>query len=429
MRNAPHPWVFKMPSPFKNVTCPFCALHCDDLVVAFQAQDLRVIENGCPKAVAGFERKVEQISPQIDGQPVSLKDAIKQAATIMRRSRKPLYAGLATDVEGTRAVMALADQTRGIVDHMNTAGMMRNMRAVQSQGWIATTMGEIKNRADLLIFVGTDGRNFPRLFERVVWNEEAMFLSKPQEREIIFLGRGLEPPSERPKRSQVTQVKCDTKDLGLVANALRVLVRGHALSAKSVAGVKVAELQALAKRMQSARYGVILWEPAKLDFPHADLTIMAVCDIIRDLNQTTRFAGFPLVGNEGGQSAQSVCAWQSGYPLRVSYQSGHPEYDPIGNGAPTLLENNEVDALVWISSITPGRTPPLAKVPTIVLAEPGMTFPKPPAVYIPVGSPGLDHVGRMVRCDNVVSVPLRRLRELHYPSVAQALESIQEALR
>jgi formylmethanofuran dehydrogenase subunit B len=415
---------FQMSSPFKNVTCPFCALHCDDLVVDLEAQDLRVVEHGCPKATAGFERKVEPISAQIEGQPVSPDEAIKRAATILRSSQKPLYAGLATDVEGTRAVMAIADQTRGIVDHMNTAGMMRNMRAVQSQGWIATTMGEVKNRADLLVFVGTDGGNFPRLFERVVWNEEAMFLSKPQEREIIFVGNGLMPP----ERGRVTQIKCETSNLPVVANALRSLVHGNDLTARSVGGVKVADLKALADRMRAARYGVVFWEPAKLDFPHADLTIRTVCDIIGDLNQTTRFAGFPLVGNEGGQSAQSVCAWQSGYPLRVSFQSGHPEYDPIGNGASTLLENGEVDALVWISSITAGRTPPLTQVPTIVLAEPGMTFSKPPDVYIPVGTPGLDHVGRMIRCDNVVSVPMRKLRKLDYPSVAEALLSIQQEL-
>jgi len=368
------------------------------------------------------------MSPQIRGRSVSLDEAVTQAAAILRLSKKPLYAGLATDVEGTRAVMALADRTRGIVDHMNTVGMMRNMRAVQSQGWIATTMGEVRNRADLLIFVGTDGSNFPRLFERVVWNEEAMFLSNPQEREIIFMGSGLEPPARQPKRGQVTQVECEIRDLTVVANALRSLLRGTALAAKSVGGVKVADLKALVDRMRAARYGVIFWEPAKLDFSHADLTIRTVCDIIGDLNQTTRFAGFPLVGNEGGQSAQSVCAWQSGYPLRVSFQSGHPEYDPLGNGASTLLENREVDALVWISSITAGRTPPSTQVPTIVLAEPGMTFPEPPAVYIPVGTPGLDHVGRMIRCDNVVSVPMRKLRELNHPSVAEALFSIQQEL-
>jgi formylmethanofuran dehydrogenase subunit B len=418
-----------MPLTFRNVTCPFCALLCDDLIVSRSDGALQVLENGCGKAVAGFERVIEPSSPQMDGQPISLQQAITKAAGILRQTKRPLYAGLGTNVEGMRAVMAIADRTGGIIDHMNSHGMMRNLHAFQNRGWITTTLAEVKNRADLLIFVGTEARDYSRFFERVVWNEHSMFSSKPQEREVVFLGRGLSMPGNHlPRHIKVSCLNCDIKDVGNVIAALRALLSGYALQARSIAGIKLTELKALVERMRVARYGVMIWEPAKLDFPHADLAIQMLCELIKDLNQTIRFAGFPLVGSEGGQSVQSVCGWQSGYPLRVSFAKGHPDYDPYRYAADRLLANGEVDALIWISSITAGRTPPAPAVPTIVLAEPGMRFTHVPAVYIPVGTPGLDHQGCMVRCDNVVSLPLQRLRELNYPSVATVLESIQQAL-
>ena len=37
---------------------------------------------------------------------------------------------------------------------------------------------------------------------------------------------------------------------------------------------------------------------------------------------------------------------------------------------------------------------------------------QPPPSIIPVGTPGVDHAGRIVRCDNVVSLPLKNLAPL-----------------
>jgi formylmethanofuran dehydrogenase subunit B len=51
-----------------------------------------------------------------------------------------------------------------------------------------------------------------------------------------------------------------------------------------------------------------------------------------------------------------------------------------------------------------------------------------PAVFIPVGTPGLDHAGHLFRTDRVVALPLAGLRTSRLPSVAQAIEAIEGAL-
>jgi formylmethanofuran dehydrogenase subunit B len=49
-------------------------------------------------------------------------------------------------------------------------------------------------------------------------------------------------------------------------------------------------------------------------------------------------------------------------------------------------------------------------------------------VFIPVGTPGVDEKGRLVRCDSVVSLPLRNLHRAELPHVADVLKSIEAAL-
>lgn len=94
-----------------------------------------------------------------------------------------------------------------------------------------------------------------------------------------------------------------------------------------------------------------------------------------------------------------------------------------------MLAEGEGDLLVWVASFGPDPAPPPpTSLPTIVIGAPGIALAGTPAVYIPVGTPGLDHSGRLVRCDNVVSLPVRKLRSLGLASVGEVAGAITAAL-
>ncbi len=172
----------------------------------------------------------------------------------------------------------------------------------------------------------------------------------------------------------------------------------------------------------------MVWAPPGLNFPQADLAVHLICEIVKDLNVTTRFAGLSLGGNEGAPSAASVSTWQTGYPLRVSYANGKPEYDSYRYSIGRMLAENEGDLLVWLSSFTTDLGPPSTRIPTIVLGTPGLRLSQPPAVFIPVGTPGIDHAGTMIRCDNVVSLPMKNLGRSQLPRAADVLAAIEKAI-
>jgi formylmethanofuran dehydrogenase subunit B len=415
---------------YENVTCPFCGMLCDDLTVERTDKGLKVLKNACGKSVAGFERKLPPATPQIGGKDVSLDKAVAEAARLIGKAALPLYGGLATDVEGMRAVMALADRSGGIVDHALSEAQYRNFKVLQSVGWVMSTLTETRNRADLIIIAGSDIHQLhPRFFDKIVSPPDSMFDVTAPKRTVVFIGKGLDRSGAKGERvGEVVTLPCKPEQAGEVVAALRARLRGFRVKPLTIDGVTLADIDALAEKCRQAKYGVVVWAPPSLNFPHAELAVEQFTGLAKDLNKTTRFVGLALGGAEGAITAAAVCGWQSGYPLRVSYASGAPDYDPYRYAIGRMLKDGEGDLLVWIASISPDLAPPETNIPTIVLGTPGIKLAKPPAVFIPVGTPGVDHAGRLVRVDNVVSLPLKDLGRAELPPVADVLAAIEAAL-
>ena len=296
---------------------------------------------------------------------------------------------------------------------------MRNVQVLQDTGWVTTTLSEVRNRADLIVLVGGDavGR-FPRLLERCVDNPSTLFDAARQPPELIFLG------AQPPARVAGRHVAVEVSRLGELFAALRALHGGARLDAARVAGVAVSELAALLARMQRARYGVIVWAAADFAFPHAELAIQSLCELVQALNATTRFCGLPLGGTDGDITAHQVITWQSGTSLRTRFRRAGPEYDPHRYSAQRLLDDGEADALLYVAAFDTARTPPASSVPTIVLGRAGMSPRAGGAVHIPVATPGIDQAGHLYRTDNVVAVRVRKLVERGLPAVHEVLSQI-----
>ena len=413
-----------------DVACPFCGLVCDDLEIARDEGGLKVTKNGCEKAIAGFERKVDGAKPQVEGRDVDLATAIQAATELIRKSSLPLYGGLGTDVNGIRAVMALADKSGGVVDHALSEGQYRNFRVLQTRGWITTTLTEARNRADVFVVVGSDLHKLhPRFFERIVNVEQSLVFEQPPKRTVVFIGKGLDQSAVKgPRIGEIITLGCDLDRVGEVLAAMAAEARGASLSVDNVAGVPLADIRALLDRCQKAAYPVFVWAPPSLNFPNADLVVSTASDLVKELNVKGRAAGLALGGNEGAISAGAVSSWQSGYPLRVSFASGKPDYDFTRYAIPKMLASGDGDLLVWLASFTPDLGPPATKIPTIVLGTPGLKLPTQPQVFIPVGTPGADVAGRIIRVDNVVSLPLKNLGRSNLPNAADIFAAIELAL-
>lgn len=407
----------------QTFVCPFCGLCCDDLSLAVTADGPRLEAGGCARAGALFEVPARG-QARVRGRPATLEEACRAAARLLASARRPLIGGLACDVSGHRAAIALAERVGGVLEHMNGRAQFRNTLAFQDGGWMTTTLSEVRNRADLILLAATDVAAFPRFFERCVAPESQFGEPPPR---VIALTGPVSSGSVRTRGADLA-IPCQPERLGEVFAALRGRLAGQRLDAVEVAGIPLAQLDDLLDSMRAARYGVLVWNAAELEFPRAELAVQAMVDLVKDLNRETRWAGLPLGGSDGAVSAAQVCTWQTGYPLRVAFAADGPEYAPTEYAESTLLETAAVDALVWISAIDPARVPPQAPCPTIVLGRADMVFERWPEIFIPVAVPGVQQAGFLHRMDAVVALPLSAPVSSESTGVAQVLAAIRQEM-
>jgi formylmethanofuran dehydrogenase subunit B len=415
---------------YKDIACPFCSLLCDDLSIRNDKDKLTVERHGCAKAIKNFERNEPKVNPTIHGENVSMDEAVNHAASILRIAKQPLFAGSSTDVEGSRELMALAEKSGAILDHVHGDAMMNNTLVLQNKGWIMTTLAELKNRADLVIFIGTDASSrYPRFFERLIWDQASLAGLKKNARDIVYIGDGLDTRSgTSPDGIKPSHIKCSNKEINETVSVIRALLNKVNIQTDSIKPRRLTALKRLCERILSAKYGVIVWDAAEFPASDGDIIIQTISELIKELNKSSRFAGLSLGGNNGGTSFMNVCAWQSGYPMRVNYSEGYPYYDPHSYSTKKILQENTSDALLWLSSFDTSLGIPRTDAPTIVLSRPAKRPAHEAEVYFPIGVPGIDHRGNLMRTDNVVSLPLKKLRDIKLESGSEILNKIRQAI-
>jgi len=386
-------------------TCPACGLLCDDIAINNK------LENACAKSISFFTQKADAALPSIAGKTVDFPVAIKQAATILNAANNPIFAGLSTDLAGFRSVFNSADHIKAPMMHMNAQSTWRNTKVLQSRGWQTTTLMEVKNRADVIVCIGTDVVSHnPRFFERNVWNKEALF-TDPQARDIIYLGgenldtsAGVSPTGKQP-----TVLPSALEALPEITAALRALIQNKPLKVTTVAGIAINDLQAIAERLKQASYAVLIWVTKDLDFAHAELTIQNMTESVVALNEKSRAMGLALGGSDGDTTVNYAHTWLSAL-------------------APAEHDISQHDAMVWINSFSPEKPMPTTKAPTIVIGNSNLQFSTPPAVFIPVATPGLDCSGTLFRVDSSIVLPLKQTRASTLPTLAEVMTQMDALL-
>ena len=411
-------------NPSATFTCPACGLLCDDITPS---------NNTCAKSIAFFGQNLGETSPQIKGKKVSLQEAILAAANILKNSQNPLFAGLSTDIAGFKALHHLAEKTNASLAHMNSASMQKNLKVLQSSGWQTTTLTEVKNRADLIVCVGSDiVSHNPRFFERFV-DVEGMFVGeKNKTRKIVFLGTK-KPHIKSPALEAAWILAHRAGALPSVLSALHAIVLGKPLKADEVGGVKREDLEDLASKLKAAKYAVLAWVAQDLNFPHAELAIEQITQIIAALNQSDsnhfgRAAGLPLGGSDGDTSANNIHTWRDGVILDDATGQNHSSASPAANSHAPYSKLNH-DAVVWINSFNAEKLSPKSDAPLIVLGNANTTFAQTPDVFIPIATPGLDCAGTLFRIDGSVILPLKKVRENNLSTLAEIARQIEVALK
>ncbi|TCT00983.1 formylmethanofuran dehydrogenase [Aquabacter spiritensis] len=406
-----------------DLACGFCGLGCDDLEVAVTGRAVRP-RTACPEAAVLLRRGPgPPPGPRVEGREVPLAQAVSAAARHLAASRAAVFSGLGTDVDGLRGLADLAVRFGASLDHAGSEGLFRNLDTLQRTGWIAATLAELRTRCDVLVVIGADPRRaYGRFFERAV-PPEALFTD---DRTMVFLGSGPEAATrDQLAGHRLIEVPVVPGFLGEALAGLEAFLRGRGAAefAGALDGALGADLAELAELLRAARYAVFVWDAADLPAPQAEEVVHRAAAIVAQLNRAGRAAVFPLGGRDNVVGANQVMLWRFGHPLRTLVDGRASRHAP--DLYATAVALRDADLLLHADSFRPRPPPAFSAGPVIALAHPATEFAREPEVFIPVGTPGVDHAGTVFRMDGIVCLPLEKLRDAGLPRLADVAAAIR----
>jgi len=406
----------------KNIVCPFCSLHCDDISIDVTDNKLSVKNDLLPSCKAKFEKHNRKIFNQqlclIKGKETDYKSASDYCKKLISNSRETLMLNASSDVNISREILSSASKINGIVDHINSNIFLKNIAIYQRRGYMATTLTEIKNKSDtIILFSDNILRSYPRLMEMVLAPKNS-FSINPKNKKIFVIGdkksnvRGCSH-----KDSRITFINYDNKNIPLLLESLVSKTNKTKLSNQI--------FNKLLKSISKAKYLSILWSTSELiKYNKCEQIIYKISEYIVLINETSRAACLSISGNDGDASSMQTSAWISGFPTRVKFTGNYFEYDKDAYNSKELIESNSVDLVIYINSISSKKLILNKKHKNIIIGQPTTKYNINPDVFIPCGVPGIDYKGHIFRMDNVVSLPLSAVKVSKFQSAQQILRDI-----
>ena len=416
----------------ENVVCSFCGCLCDDIVVEVDDGRIARVRKVCANGRGLFTHYDPASSrPTIDGREVAWEEAVAEAAQILDGADSPLIYGLSsTATEAQRKAVALADKLGAMIDTTSSVCHGPTGLAMQAVGEPTCTLGEVRNRADLLVFWGCNPAvSHIRHFARYSVTPKGMLTPKGRrDRTVVVVD--VRPTASTRAADLFLQVRPGA-DFEVLAT-LRALVQGAEIEAESVGGLPTAQLQDLVERMKTCRFGVAFMGMGLTQSRGRDLNVSELFTLVAELNQYTRFSVIPMRGHGNVAGADQVLTWQSGYPFAVSFARGYPRYGPGEFSTVDVLARGEADAALILASDSVAHFPSAAarqleRIPTIVLDPMPTLTAQVARVVFPTACYGVDAAGTAYRMDGV-PIRLRPVLPPARPTDVDVLEWIMEAV-
>jgi formylmethanofuran dehydrogenase subunit B len=414
-----------------HVACTGCGCVCDDLRLTVSDGRIVRAENACFLAEPWLLGQNRSSLPacEADGRATSMDDAVDRAARILSDASYPLIYGLArSSTEGQGAAIALAEAIGANIDSTASLCHAPSVIAQQEVGKPTCTLGEIRNRADLVVFWGSDPLvTHPRHWERY----------------SVFPTGKHAPEGRRSRYVVVADTKrtasAESADLFVPIEpgrhfealaALRALLKGVRLEEGQTSGVPLAALRSLGERMRAARCGVVFFGVDLARGPSGHCNVETLFQMVEEMNVPARWFAMRMRIQGNVVGADSVLLWQTGYPFAVNMARGYPRYNPGEFSVEGLLAREEADACLLVGSetlawLSPEAMAHLRRIPCVVLDGPEVESAIQAAVRFRTAVPGIHTPGTAYRMDGV-PIPLRAVLPSHYPTDQEVLLRIRE---
>jgi formylmethanofuran dehydrogenase subunit B len=419
-----------------NVVCTFCGCLCDDIEVEVQDNTITAVKKAC---AIGKNKIMHATSdpPEttVRGVETSVEEAVEEAVRIMSTARNPMVYGMSsTTSEAQREMVEIAEITGANLDNCSSYCHGPGVLARQQVGLVSCSLGEAKNRADLVIYWGCNPMEaHMRHLSRYSLQPKGLFMPEGRKgRKVVAIDVR---PTPTTKRADVF-LQVEPGHTFEIASVLRALLNGVDLDfpdgADSVAGVPVEAWREVTEMVKKCKYGVLFFGLGVTQCRNTDINVEQVARLVQDANRHTRFAAVAMRGHGNVNGTNQVMSWLTGYPLAVNFSRGFPRHNPGEFSVVPMLARKEIDAALIVAT-DPGAHLPkdavdfLKTIPVIHL-DPHRNMTTPWAsVVIPVAPVGVAATGTFYRMDNV-PLRLKKVVDSPFPTDEEVLKTMKEKI-
>jgi len=415
------------PAVVENVTCLGCGCACDDIGIVVRDGRIGEARNACHLGRRWFgDGQVPPVT-RVDGRHVTLQQAVTDVATRVADAQRPfVYLAAGLSCEAQREAAAIADLLRARLDSITSTTVLPFVLAGQARGYASATLGELRNRADVVVFWGVDiAARYPRFPSRYAPDPQGIFVAEGRRsRTVIAVDIGAATATADADH----RITIAPGDELATLTALVALARTPASAGRyaSVAGNTWVVARELGTALLTGRYVALVYD-AEPDTraPRSELRFEALTSLAQSLNERTRCGAVAMRAGGNRSGADSVLVAQTGYPCAVDFSRGCPRYDPHAHSArdtdlalivgdPTTMPDEIAVEVAGSSTIVVG---PRASETTLGVQ----------GIVIDTGMDGIHVAGTALRTDDV-PLPLRA--SLRGPrSTADVLRAVTAAIR
>lgn len=390
----------ELSKPDSPITCGGCGCWCDDIRVRAQ-QDGGPWSNACDLGQRYLAAKqAEPIASRLEQSGSDWRTKAGAIAQRLFQAKRPLILGLQHNtIESQRHILGVADRASAAIDILQSTNERAKILSFQNAGSISCSWGEVKNRAQVIVYWRCDPDTAPRFRERygdladgyfihsdrrvfvvgdakllAAWPDNVTKIEATADDQFLFQQLRLWENDSHQTKPPAKQTAGYHKWISLID-----AIKQAKFSAFVCAKLQVSSTEAEGdKNDANVEYYSAGISPANSP-PKPSLVLeaeaahQALYRLVRGLNQDRRcvVVPWPAAVGDNTAGAQAVMTWRSGYPMSIDYALDYPCYDPVSGTWQEILHHAQCDYVLVVGatnkSLYPWPTSDSAAMPSDAL--------------------------------------------------------------
>ena len=340
----------------ENITCAFCGSNCDDLDCLVKDNKVVAVRHACRLGASKIMEDEDQRLkvPMMRNKEGELEEvdwdtALDAAAKLIADSVRPVFYGWSeTNIEAMKPGLELTELVGAVIDNQATICHGPTVQAVQNVGYPLMTLGEVKNRADMVVYTGSNPMNaHPRHLSRYSTFPRGWFRQRGRfDRTLVTWDPKF---SDTAKLSDIWIPFEENGDYEFV-NAIRAALKGKKLKKDVIAGIPKEDIYELTEKMKNTQFGALFFGLGLTHTLSKQRNIDIAISLVQDLNKYSKWVLLPMRGHFNVNGFNIFMSYEMGFPYGVDFCRGYPRYMIGETTTIDLLNRKEADLFMVIAA-------------------------------------------------------------------------------